>query len=276
MMTDVVGQPSFVLERLARFARRMDDPQRPQPPDPQQVGPANGDLRTASFLYPGGMAAVHARGRSREAIWEALRRREVYGTSGPHILLWFHLLNAPDGAVPMGAEVSLVENPRFEVRAAGDFVQQPGCPDWTAGELSPERVRRLCRNECYHPGAQRHPIVGIEVVRITPQRSAGEAVEPLIEDPWRRFPCEPEPAGCVVRFEDPEFGDLGRDALYYVRALQEPTPAINGSPLETEFDADGNPVATRPCLGSDSADGCPSPVRERAWSSPIFVNRGGS
>jgi hypothetical protein len=275
-MTDVVGQPNAVLETVGRLARRMDDPQRPQPPDAEGVGPTNADLRTASFLYPGGMAAVHAHGRSREAIWEALRRREVYGTSGPHILLWFNLLNAPGGPVPMGAEVSLGESPRFEVRAVGDFVQEPGCPAWTGGALSAERMRRLCRDECYHPGRQRHPIVAIEVVRITPQRWSGEAVEPLIEDPWRRFACPPDPSGCVVRFEDAEFTGLGRDALYYVRALQERTAAINGRPLETEFDSAGNAVATHPCLGESGADGCPSPVQERAWSSPIFVNRGGS
>jgi len=274
MMTDVVGQPGFVLDALGRLTRRMDDPRQPQTPGVSSIGPANADLRTASFLYPGGMAAVHARGRSREAIWEALRRREVYGTSGPHMLLWFHLLNAPGGAVPMGAEVSLGDAPRFEVRAAGDFVQQPGCPEWTGEQLSAERVSRLCRNECYHPGSERHPIVEIEVVRITPQERAGEPIAPLIQDPWRSFACEPDAAGCVVRFEDPEFPSLGRDALYYVRALQEPTPAINGRPLGTEFDAEGNALSTRVCLGADGRDGCPAPVHERAWSSPIFVNRG--
>ncbi|MBW2286194.1 MAG: DUF3604 domain-containing protein [Deltaproteobacteria bacterium] len=275
MMTDAVGTPGFIIDTFNHWSRRMDDPRMPIAPERGAIGVVGSDNRVASFLYAGGLAAVHSQSRSREAIWQAMKRREVYGTSGPRILLWFDLTNAPSGPVPMGAEVELAENPRFEVRSVGAFQQQPGCPEWSRQGLRPERLQRLCRNECYHPSDERYAISAIEVVRIRPQTRHGEAVAPLIEDPWRRFPCDREQDGCSAVFEDPEYATSGRDALYYVRVLQEPTTALNGAPLSTQFDAEGNAIGTTLCWGDDkdSLAGCPAPVQERAWSSPIFVNQ---
>ncbi len=261
-MTFATGLRSAFYGKIA--TPKSDDPQQPSTVD---VSAGIPDFRSGSFSYPGGIVAVHSDSRRREDIWSALKRREAYGTSGPRMLLWFDLLNAPGGELTMGGETAMDEAPRFRVRAAGDFVQQPGCPTDSQRALSPERLDYLCAGECYNPGDARHPISAIEVVRIRPQQRPGEAVEALIEDPWRRFDCPPSEQGCVVEFSDDDFE---RDTLYYVRALQEPTPAINGQPLPT--DESGN---TRPCYGdyrTDFADDCLAPVSERAWSSPIFVN----
>ncbi len=278
--TDARGIRNAWQRRLIRpfVVGRQVDPQRAQAghPEPRSFASLLDVERVASFMYPGGVVAVHADGRDRRSIWRALERRETYGTSGPRILLWFDLLNGPNGRAPMGSEVVTGEVPRFEVRTAGDFVQLPGCPEESLNGLSAERLQRLCRGECYHPSDRRHPITGIEVVRIRPQTSPGEDVSGLIDDPWRSFTCSPDPQGCVVRFEDPDYSASGRDAVYYVRALQEATPAINGANYRTEFDDAGNALRTRPCYGDDRTspeDDCLAPVQERAWSSPIYLDQ---
>jgi len=278
-MTDARGIDSAGADAITRpfILGRQQDPQRAQPgPAPKRSFQSLFDVeRGASFMYPGGIVAVHAAGRDRRSIWNALTAREVYGTSGPRMLLWFDLVNGPDGRVPMGGEAALARTPEFEVRAAGAFIQNPGCPAESIAALAPDRLERLCRGECDHPGDVRHPIAAIEVVRVRPQQRPGEAVGELIEDPWLRHECAPDPGGCVFRFEDPEYVASARSAVYYVRALQQATPAINGDPLRTEFDAAGNAVRTDPCHGghlTPASDDCLAPVRERAWSSPIYVD----
>jgi hypothetical protein len=267
-----------IVERITGAGGSVEDPRRPQPVVAEgQVGP--GAERIASFWYPGGLVAVHSEGRTQDAIFEALRRREVYATSGPRILLWFDLVNDPAAPRPMGSELRLSENPRFEVRAVGAFVQQPGCPESAQAGLSPERIDQLCHGRCYHPSDEQRAIAAIEVIRIRPQSRPGERVDDLIEDPWKRFECASDPAGCVVRFEDGDFAAAGRDAVYYARALQEPTPAINGAPMSTQFDAQGRATSVKICSGSYRTpveDDCLAPVSERAWSSPIYVDYGAS
>ncbi len=251
----------------------MADPQRAQPASQSYLQP-DGE-RVASFAYPGGIVAVHAAGRSREAIWQAMKARYVYGTSGPRILLWFDLLNGPAGREPMGSEVAIGEAPRFEVRAAGAFEQLPGCPSTRLTSMSPERLEYLCAGECRNPSDVRHPITEIEVVRIRPQASPDEDPAGRIQDPWLRLACDPDPAGCVVRFQDDEFAETGRDSVYYVRALQEPTPAINGDNMRARRDAEGNTLSVDLCHGdtrTDFNDDCLAPNQERAWSSPIFID----
>jgi hypothetical protein len=232
--------------------------------------------RGASFMYAGGLVAVHSGDRSRDAIWEALESRRVYGTSGPRILLWFDRIDVSGARSPMGSEITTAENPAFEVRAVGSFEQLPGCSESSRQSLGDERLELLCRGECYQPSDERRVIETIEVVRIRPQQQADEPVAPLIEDPWLRLPCEPDPAGCVVRFEDPDYAASGRDAVYYVRALEEPSMAVNGASQRPEFDESGTVVRTTPCHGgyrTPADDDCLAPVGERAWSSPIYLDR---
>ena len=236
--------------------------------------------RQASFFMTGGLAAVHAEGRSRDAVWNALERKEVYATSGDRILLWFHLLNAPAraggvAAVPMGGEVRMAAAPRFEVRAVGAQKQKPGCPEFSEQTLDASRLEALCNGECFNPSDERKLITRIEVVRIRPQAQPGEPVAGLIDDPWRVFSCEPSQSGCVVQFEDPEFATAPRSATYYVRAIEEPSPTVNAKNLRCETDASGRCIAVNPCYGdyrTPASDDCLAASEERAWSSPIYLD----
>src|ERR1043166_5153116 len=103
--------------------------------------------RQQSYFYTGGLVAVHTEGRTRDQIWAALKRREVYGTSGEHTLLWFDLLGADGATAPMRAEVAVSGPPRFRVRAVGDFEQLPGCLAHSVNALTPDNIEHICRGE---------------------------------------------------------------------------------------------------------------------------------
>lgn len=231
--------------------------------------------RQASFFMTGGLVAVHSAGRDRDSIWTALKRHEVYGTTGERILLWFDLVNGPD-VIPMGSEVELSAPPRFRVRAAGSFKQKPGCAADSVQSLSPERLDYLCRGECYNPSDERNLITRIEIVRIRPQITAGEPLKDLIEDPWHIFQCNPDSAGCTVEFTDGDYLNSRRETVYYARAIQEPTLAVNAGGLRCTYNEQGACVKVDPCYGDFRTplnDDCLSPNEERAWSSPIYVSQ---
>lgn len=234
--------------------------------------------RQASFFTTGGLMAVHSNGRDRNSIWDSMQKKAVYGTSGDRILLWFNTKdNGINPSINMGGEVTMTTAPEFEVTAIGAFEQKPGCPDYTYSALTPERLENLCRGECYNPSDIRKLITRIEIIRILPQITPNEDLSGLIQDPWKTFDCTPDPDGCVVSFIDEEYPTLGRDAVYYVRAIEAPSLAVNADNLRCEYDAEGNCKKVNLCYGDrrgDMNDDCLAINEERAWSSPIFVDWG--
>ncbi len=270
--TDAWGFRQSTIDSVVKLVARSDEPASLESiPFSDMFAPERG----ASFYFTGGLVAVHSASRGRTDIFDALMNREVYGTSGERMLLWFDLLDEDGNRTPMGSEASSAVPPRFEVRAVGAFEQRPGCPDYAVRGLGAQRVASLCLDECYFPGDRRKRIERIEVIRILPQQHPDEPVSSLVEDPWRVFPCEDDGSGCRVQFSDEDFLRKKREAVYYVRALEEPSPAISADPLRCERDAAGRCLATRPCYASgeqfDPDDECLAEIQERAWSSPIFV-----
>ena len=148
---------------------------------------------------------------------------------------------------------------------------------WFSPERScqplPEVINRLCKGECFNPSDERKLISRIEVVRIRPQAYSGEPIENLIEDPWKVFQCGPSSEGCEVEFTDDNFTNANREIIYYVRAIQEPSLAINASNLNCDRDDSGKCIKVNLCgdvEGQGEGD-CLSEIEERAWSSPVFI-----
>ena len=226
--------------------------------------------RQSAYFMSGGLIAVHSNSRSREDIWDAMENKETYATSGPRILLWFDAFES-NTRHHMGSELSASESPKFKVKAAGSLIQKPGCPDYSDQALSQERLEKICNLECYNPSNERRKIDRIEIVKILPQQFAGEPIQDLVTESWMVFDCDD--TSCEIEFTDEQFKFGKRDAIYYVRAIEEASQALSADPLRCEFDEFGNCIQTKICQeGYRKTEECIGPVEHRAWSSPIYLN----
>ncbi len=223
---------------------------------------------------PGGLAVVWAEENSRDALFAAMQRREVYGTSGPRLTVRLFggwdtsaaLCGSDDfveqgyeGGVPMGADLG----PR------PPEVGAPALAVWALQDPGP-------------PGRPGVPLQRVQIVKgwlegDTPREQVfdvaggpnGADVDPTT--------CEPRGVGarslCSV-WRDPAF-DPQQPAFYYARVLQNPTcrwsqrlclaagvdcadPATIGEGYEACCSEDHRPV-----------------VQERAWTSPIWYRPAG-
>lgn len=218
----------------------------------------------------GGLAAVWAEENTRDSIFAGMQRREAYATSGPRIVLRFfagwgieeEILEASDpvaqaaaGGVPMGgvlrAAAGQTESPTFFVWAGADWMSAPlqrvqVVKGWIdeAGETH-ELVRDIACADGLEvdPETLRCPDNGAAVDLASCQPSDGSGAAQL-----------------MATWQDEEF-DPDQDAFYYVRALQNPTCRWS------TWDAIR--------LGVDPSPLVPATIRERAWSSPIWVDPAG-
>lgn len=217
---------------------------------------------TGWSMSASGLAAVWAEENTRAAIVDALRRREVYASTGPRIRVRFFGgwdfaeadLAAPSLAqpgyargVPMGGMLppAAADAPRFLVAAAKDpksahLDRIQVVKGWVDAEgTTHEKVFDVAWSGDRTRGADgRVPPVGDTVDRATAT--------------WTDTLGAPE---LRTVWTDPAF-DPGQRAFYYVRVLQIPTPR------HALYDA--------LALGREAPDQGPAVIQERAYTSPIW------
>jgi hypothetical protein len=191
---------------------------------------------------PGGLAGVWARENTRDAIFDAMLRREVFGTSGPRIVPRFFagwqldanlcgdadmVAKAYEQGIPMGADLA-----------------QPGAED------KPEFLAYAMADPAGRPLQALHLIKG------------------WVDDTGRLhntvIPVAESTAGagtlCAV-YTDDTF-DPGESAYYYLRAVEPPSPRWH------TYDCARIAEDKRPDVCRSGA--YPDTIREMAWSTPIW------
>jgi hypothetical protein len=221
---------------------------------------------------PGGLAGIWAEENSRDALFAAMHRREVFGTSGPRIPVrffasWEQPWNLCDGdrfvqrgyteGVPMGADLGpppANAAPTFAVWAARD----PGPPRKPGSKLQRIQIIKGWLEE----GDAREAVYDV-----AGQPTGAAAVDAAT--------CEQSGPGadslCGV-WVDPDF-DPGEHAFYYARVLENPscrwsTHACNMLGVECGDDDSADQELMQLCCNPDR----PRAIQERAWSSPIWYS----
>lgn len=209
---------------------------------------------------PGGLIGVWAPENTRDAIFDSIRRKEVFGTSGPRITPRFFggwdfpgglcddaalFERAYDTGVAMGGDLPPGEGaPTFLASAVADAgtAEAPGTP-----------LQRLQVVKGWYDDNGDHHQAIFDV--------AGSADNGASVDVNT---CAQQGTGhaqlCTV-WRDPDF-DATQRAVYYLRAVENPSCRYS------TWQCNALPVDQRPASCSDGS--IPKVIQERAWSSPIW------
>ena len=224
---------------------------------------ASGSLYPGGIIFnPGGLAGVWAEENSRTSIFDALRRREVFGTSGTRITVRFF------GG--WGLSAALCDDPGMVQKAYASGVPMGGIlPAAPSGATAPTFVIAALRD----PGTARRPGVALQRLQVikgwVENGEAHQQVFDVAGDPNNGASvdtdtCTPQGSGadslCAV-WTDPSF-DASQQAFYYVRVLENP------SCRWSTYTCNALPAAQRPPTCTDP--GIAKTIQERAWSSPIW------
>ena len=231
----------------------------------ETVGGIGGDARVAQYAWQtsaSGLAGVWARENTREGIWDALARKEVFATTGTRIRVRvfagydFEEADLPrsdfaahgyDVGVPMGADLASDREgraPRLVVRALRD-------PDGA----NLDRVQ-IVKGWLNADGSTDERVYDVACGgRALLETGCDGAVGDTVAVETARWTNDIGAAILAGLWEDPDF-DPAQRAFYYVRVFEIPTPRW------TTYDA--------VVFGVDLPEDAPVSIQERAYTSPIW------
>ncbi len=231
------------------------------------VGRLNLDKKSqilATHVGGSGVAAVWARDNTREAIWDAMSRKEVYATSGTRLKVRVfggfdfttadidHMHFAKEGykrGVPMGGDLKNApsgKSPSFLVRAMRD-----------SDGANLDRVQ-IIKGWLDAKGELHEKIYDIAVSDGRKIRRSGrckKAVGNTVNVKEASYANTIGDAYLQAYWKDRDF-DAKQRAFYYVRVIEIPTPRW------TVYDAKH--------FGRELPHGVPTAIQERAYTSPIW------
>jgi hypothetical protein len=241
---------------------------------------------------PGGLAVVWAEENRRDALFEAMRNRETYATSGTRPIVRFF---AGD------YETDLCDDPDALEHAYTSGVPMGGVLARKAGDKTPRFFVSAQRDQGtdLHPA---NPLERIQIIKgwVDEDGSTQERVVDVLGDETQGLGVDmnscaataPGHASLCTVWEDPTYR-AGESAFYYARVLE--TPSCRWSTLQCQA-AGVNPLSESCATEADAANllanengdsgdlygiCCTNPetdpfysptIRERAWTSPIWLS----
>jgi hypothetical protein len=217
---------------------------------------------TAYDVNPGALTGVWAESNTRGAIWDAMKRKETFATSGPRIKVRLFggfayadqyddpTLMTREGyqkGVPMGGDLPIApdgQSPRFLVYALKD-------------PIGPNLDRVQIIKGWIENGEMMEKIYNVAVSdgRLNPETGEAAAIDAPVDLATGAFNTEKGDAQMMTVWQDPDF-DPSQQAFYYARVIQLPTARWT---LWDEIRE-----------GVKYPDDLEKTIQERAWSSPIW------
>ncbi len=249
----LVDEEAFVGHAAGTVSARLEVPPLPDSP----------------WFNPGGLAGVWAEENSRDSLFEALRRRETWGTSGPRIVVRLF--------AGWEIDAGLCDAADFERRGYATGVPMGADLPAPPGEgAAPSLAVRALRD----PGAAGHPGTSLERIQIVkgwledgePRERVFDAAETESRARVDPATCERSAGGadrlCRV-WRDPDF-DPGQPAFYYARVVESPSCRwTRHACLAARVECDGL-LGPRGPLAACCDPAFPTTLQERAWTSPVW------